>query len=337
MKTEKKVSVVITAHNRKKYLKDAIESILHQDVDHDVSIEIIVVSNFDDPDLTRFMKEKSIINVRTDKDSFGEKLAAGIDLSNGDIICFLDDDDMFHRKKISKVLEIFENNPGMSYLHNDIQTISEDTTFNEKMGESISNNRNGLDVFNLSENKPSVKSGKLTSKRADWYVSCISIRSELAKKYSSILKKIYRSLDKALFLAAVDYGHEIGTTQNKLTLYRKHESVTGIKTSREKFMLAKHQFTMESMENLEFLSSTLSSSNENYRNFHRVFIKKMQANDIIYSMKRKSSIHFALKMISLFIGQGCRECFFIAGILFIHFLSPGRSIDIYMKIQNSGI
>ena len=224
MKTEKKVSVVITAHNRKKYLKDAIESILHQDVDHDVSIEIIVVSNFDDPDLTRFMKEKSIINVRTDKDSFGEKLAAGIDLSNGDIICFLDDDDMFHRKKISKVLEIFENNPGMSYLHNDIQTISEDTTFNEKMGESISNNRNGLDVFNLSENKPSVKSGKLTSKRADWYVSCISIRSELAKKYSSILKKIYRSLDKALFLAAVDYGHEIGTTQNKLTLYRKLES-----------------------------------------------------------------------------------------------------------------
>ncbi len=337
MKAEKKVSVVITAHNRKKYLKDAIESILHQEIKHDVSIEIIIVSNFDDPELSEFMKGKSIRNIITDKDSFGEKLAAGIDSSNGDIICFLDDDDMFHSEKISRVLEIFEKNPGMSYIHNDIQVISEDTKFDINMGTMTDNNKSEMLKFDLSGKNRTIKTGKLTSKRADWYVSCISIRADFAKKYSSVLKKLNRSLDKALFLMAVDYGKEIGITGQKLTLYRKHESVTGIKASREKFIFAKHKFTTESMENLELLSRTLSSSNKNYDLFNQVFMEKMHANDIIYSIKRKGSLSGAFRMFSLFIGHGCRECFFIAGILIFHALSPGRSIDFYMGIQNSGI
>ena len=123
-----KVSVVITAHNRRKYLTDAVKSVLHQ-VNPGVEIEIVVVKNFVDDEIDSFLNNSGAVSIFTDEESFGSKLSLGIDASSGNIICFLDDDDMFNPYKIAIIRKIFDENKGLLFVHNDIQIISEERIY----------------------------------------------------------------------------------------------------------------------------------------------------------------------------------------------------------------
>ena len=50
------ISVIISAYNRKDFIMKAIESALDQDIDKS-KYEIIVIKNFVDKDLDRFLKK----------------------------------------------------------------------------------------------------------------------------------------------------------------------------------------------------------------------------------------------------------------------------------------
>ncbi|MHB1506623.1 MAG: glycosyltransferase family 2 protein [Cuniculiplasma sp.] len=335
MNPENTVSVIITAHDRKKYLKDAINSILGQSLKNEFQVEIIVVKNFQDPDIDAFLSSNSIKTMFTDEKSFGVKLAIGMENASGSFICFMDDDDMFHPEKLSRIYSLFMSDPDLAYIHNGIYTISEDSKYSSLDGIDLHESR--ITIYDLSIKSVISKPGKITSSRADWYVSCISMRKEVAERYSPQIRKIERSLDKALFMASVDYGRKIGVLEIPLTYYRKHQSVTGIVGSVDQFLSSRVKFTDESIENLEKLSTLIKSANPNYAIFHQILIGKMLANNIIYSRGRKGSIGFSLKMLYLFFSKGCKECFYISVILLIHFLSPNSSIRMYMKIQNRGM
>ena len=88
------ISVIIVAYNRKMYVKQAVESVLNQTYDKN-KYEIIVVKNFHDEDIDKFLIANKVNNIFSLNDEYGKQLSIGISNSNGDIICFLDDDDLF--------------------------------------------------------------------------------------------------------------------------------------------------------------------------------------------------------------------------------------------------
>lgn len=119
---EKKVSAVITTHNRLNDLKNAINSVLEQTYKN---IELIVVDDNSDDETKEYMENFAKENynikyIRISKDeSKGGNYARnkGIDLSSGEYIAFLDDDDIWLPTKIEKQVKVIEKNKDIGLVY----------------------------------------------------------------------------------------------------------------------------------------------------------------------------------------------------------------------------
>ncbi|MFZ0890939.1 MAG: glycosyltransferase family 2 protein [Thermoplasmata archaeon] len=113
-----RISVIIIAHQRTEYLLDAIKSVVNQTLPRD-EYEIVVVKDFQLPSIDEYLDQHSIAHVDfpTTTSTAGAMFRAGVERSSGDIVCFLDDDDKFHRQKLSYVVSLFDARPDVGYIH----------------------------------------------------------------------------------------------------------------------------------------------------------------------------------------------------------------------------
>ena len=107
---KKLVSVIIPAYNCTKYIVDAIESALKQDV----PMEIIVINDFSQDDLDSCMKKYSSDDrIRYIKNETNLGVSAtrnrGIFEAKGEYIAFLDADDIWEKNKLKKQLELMNS------------------------------------------------------------------------------------------------------------------------------------------------------------------------------------------------------------------------------------
>ena len=112
-----KVSILIPTHNRKELLKNAVNSAIMQTYP---SIEIIVIDDKSDYDVKIFLKEYlDKIKVIKNSENLGsaETCNVGIKKAKGDFITILNDDDIFHPKKVEKQIKIMENNPEIGLVY----------------------------------------------------------------------------------------------------------------------------------------------------------------------------------------------------------------------------
>ncbi len=188
------ISVIISSYNRVKYLDSAISSVLNQSLDRKY-YEIIVVKNFKDSHIDELIKKNNIKNVYLNEKSLSIKILKGLDIAEGEIISFLDDDDRFSERKLENVYNIFKNNK-INYYHNDSIIVDD-------LDRLIKYRKLGI-----SEN-----------------LSSISIRKSIID--TNILKMVNRGIDLIMFLFALEYGG-ILEDNNKLTTYRLHNSVSHI-------------------------------------------------------------------------------------------------------------
>ncbi len=65
------ISVIVTAYNRKEFLKEALASAVNQDLNRDF-YEIICIKNFKDANIDSYIKENNIINIVEDNRKIGE-------------------------------------------------------------------------------------------------------------------------------------------------------------------------------------------------------------------------------------------------------------------------
>lgn len=112
------ISVIITAHDRREFLKDAITSLVNQTLDKSL-FEVILVKNFDLSEIEALEVKLNLVILNSNDDSLvGDDLMRGITIARGEIITFLDDDDMFSDTKLETVLKIFNDEPSLIYYHN---------------------------------------------------------------------------------------------------------------------------------------------------------------------------------------------------------------------------
>ena len=111
-----KISVVITAYNRREFVKDALKSVLNQKLDRQ-DYEVILVKNFADESIDNFANSNGVKLVFSDETNLGRMCLRGLNNSSGEIVSLLDDDDVFHPYKLSIVLEAMSDQ-AVCFMHN---------------------------------------------------------------------------------------------------------------------------------------------------------------------------------------------------------------------------
>lgn len=185
------ITVLITACDRREFIKGAIDSALSQSLDKE-EYEIIVIKNYEDKSIDKYIRDNDIKYIYSNEESLAGKLIEGIQSSRGKIICFLEDDDLFTEGKLLHVSSLFKKYGDLTYYHNDFMPID--------------------------------KSGNKTAllNKSVWFnMSCISVRRDILELDK--LRKIGYS-ELLLYCEALSFKGKIIKDKFIGTFYRFHSS-----------------------------------------------------------------------------------------------------------------
>ncbi len=217
-----KISVIVNAHNRKQYLAGALKSIAAQSLERE-KYEVIVVKNFDDQESDSFSEENGYRLIRVpDNTIVGYDLFTGISSSSGEVISFLDDDDLFDREKLKIVYDVFQN-PDICYMRNELEYI--DTNGKLVGSRRIPGIRGDR---TLKCQRLGRKAAFLNRVKAGFNLSSISIRRDIldGKILDFLENMLVHSTDTFFLCCALDQNLSIFLTDRKLTKYRVGNSAS---------------------------------------------------------------------------------------------------------------
>ena len=216
--------MIVTAHNRRQFLRDAVESVLAQDVDQS-KYEIVVVKNFPDTDLDHFLDRHGARRILSYDQSPSLKVAEGIRACRGDIVLLLDDDDLFERSKLRVVLREFEAHPRLGFYHNQVSYIGQN-------GDPLAPGHSKVFGF-----RPAGRSRRVLLTNAakdtglaqvafsypDFNSSSLAIRRDLAVDSFPFLTRIEGGPDTFFFFVALLSTYSLLLDNALLTRYRIHD------------------------------------------------------------------------------------------------------------------
>ena len=260
-----RISVIITAYNRKNYLLNAVRSAADQTLSKDL-YEVVVVKSFEDRHIDDYIRRLGFKNVIYDTPRYGERLAAGIEESSGDVLAFLEDDDEFEREKLGEVYRRFSLYKRASYLHDTrkiiyynrpvdasiadplIRSIVE---FHEKI---VPRSDVLLDPFDKSASGIILKyPGILVT------VSLMSVRRECIEGRLALLKNVRISVESFIPTFAGECGL-LYYTRERLTRYRIHDDNLSVPFTREGLIRALMNL-MKAIEDHELVLANSSPGN----------------------------------------------------------------------------
>jgi len=249
------VSVLIANYNNTKYIADCINSLKKQKYRN---IEIIFFDdNSNDTSINEIKKYKKIKIIRNKKKtstySYNQMRAfwEAYKLSKGEIICLMDSDDYFHKKKIEKVVNYFKKNEETKVLF-DYPIL--------KKGKKISKvKKNKKKLFNQWPfNHPT---------------SCLSIKREnFSYIYNSISIKKYPEvwLDFRICLYSKYKLKNINKIDDHLTYYRQH-----VESATSKHTYLSSSWWKRRMQSHNYLIYFLKKEKINFNNNADYYITKI--------------------------------------------------------------
>ena len=212
-----KISVLLTAYDRRDFIAEAFRSVLAQTLNYS-EFEIIIVSNFEyatddfisDLHITKIVSEGTI----------GEFLYKGIVAARNEIIAFLEDDDIWEKNHLEEIQKAFQSDERISYYHNSSLSIN-------KEGQELIPLFQNPQKYSKSWNKvmpPSINEfSKLVSLGVGFNLSSIAVLKFMLMNSLGFLSKITANPDGFLFGVALLSNGLIYQNSNKLTRYRIHK------------------------------------------------------------------------------------------------------------------
>lgn len=208
------LSVVVIAYNRKEFLRDSLESLQKQTLSFK-EYEVILITNFEyDIDAYQNMQISHYLM----EGSAWEFMLKGIGLSNGEIICFLDDDDIFLEDKLKNVVEIFRNNPDIDYYrHNfrevnyNLESLKRNSVKHVKKTKYINSNEFINNLIYLTFNE------------VYFNASTIAIRKQMMNVKENIIFGRDLATDIMLWIFVMLNARAIYIDEKELSLYRIHK------------------------------------------------------------------------------------------------------------------
>ncbi len=123
MKDKLLVSIIINNFNYESFLTEAIDSALNQTYFH---TEVIVVDDGSTDNSQQIIASYGdrIIPVFKENGGHASTFNAGFAVSKGDIICFLDSDDVFLPEKVAEIVDIFIEHPDSGWCFHSLNLVN---------------------------------------------------------------------------------------------------------------------------------------------------------------------------------------------------------------------
>ena len=198
------ISVIIPYFKKKKFIEEAVNSILNQSY---TNIEILIVYDDKDVDDLNYLNEifnlNKKIRIIVNQTNIGAGLSRnkGISLANGKYIGFLDADDYWHQEKVFKQIQFMKEN-NFKASHTSYQIIDE--------------KKNILDVRRARE----FNSYKDIIKSCDIGLSTVIIEKSIINDDIQFVE-LKTKEDFVLWLKILYSGIAIGALDENLTFWRK--------------------------------------------------------------------------------------------------------------------
>jgi glycosyltransferase involved in cell wall biosynthesis len=206
--------VIVTAWNRKGFIKEALQSVVNQSLSRD-EYEVIVVKNFEDVSTDRIIREQGFINAFCNDPKISSMYLTALDKCSGDIVCPLDDDDVFHPRKLEEIKRLFSGMGGLGYCRNSL------IQFQDGSKIPTQNVQGDISTLRVIKNPISYKGSLYLY--PFFNNSSISIRTHIIKRYIHYLEKIEMAVDMFLFAAAYMADSTMMFYPRVLTYMRLHE------------------------------------------------------------------------------------------------------------------
>lgn len=241
------------SHNRRKFLLDAVKSIVNQTLPKKF-YEIIVIKNFDDDQIDSELNEMGINSILVNDKNVGLKVFEALKKARGKIVTFLDYEYKPERLKIIK--ERFDKYPNLVFYHNNFDVINEDGSISLKHKINVESLKLPL-VANKKINLYNIgyfySILDLMWKIGGFNNSCIAVRRQILNCDS--VQQIKLSLDTYLFFRALTSGYDILIDDTKLTNYRVHRTNYSFKA----FDMLAHDYEIIADEIFQVLPSVYRS------------------------------------------------------------------------------
>ncbi|WP_449462583.1 glycosyltransferase family 2 protein [Tardisphaera miroshnichenkoae] len=269
-----RISVIVTAYDRRKYLLGAVKSALNQTLPRDL-YEVIVVKNFRDEFIDSKLSEWGVTNLCSESQGFGAMIYEALQGTGGEVISFLDDDDEFLPGKLQAVYEAFQRD--VDYYHNSQQYVNE-------AGRILWTPKNHSH-FIEGEDKP--KYLRFFAKyNADFNSSSIAVRRDVLERHASYLKKVEAGVDTFYFVASLVNSGALVLDGRPLTRYRFSASqsdrdLTNVRAFAQKRASAALRLLKGYTQMLEIVKGTP------YEDFVRLRIAEARINYAAYDLSRK--------------------------------------------------
>ncbi|WP_133154700.1 glycosyltransferase, partial [Vibrio splendidus] len=226
-----KFSVIVTVYNLEKYIEASLLSIINQTYNN---FEVIVVNDCSTDNslnvINNYSNRVRLVNL---KKNSGVLLAtcAGLKEANGDIICFLDGDDIWESNKLQRLAEIYGSNEYYLVSHDYSHINSEGNAID--IDDSSQELINSISPQNIDEISDILTEGIMVPKGRIWLGSAFSLNTKYFDVNNfldwvnnlSSPTMIYQDWPIAVYALATKKGNvRVGYVQEKLFRYRLHES-----------------------------------------------------------------------------------------------------------------
>jgi len=112
------ISVIIPAYNTARFLGEAIDSVLQQDIE---SLEIIVVDDGSTDNTQAIATSRNVRCIYQENSGVAAAMNTGINACSGDYIASIDADDQWVAKKLQVQLEALKNNPQVDIVFGHVE------------------------------------------------------------------------------------------------------------------------------------------------------------------------------------------------------------------------
>lgn len=203
-----RVSTIIPAYNAARYVGAAIESALAQTYTDN---EIIVVDDGSSDDTPRVLESygSRITFLRQPNAGVSAARNKALSVASGELIAYLDADDMWHPEKLEKQVEFLDAHPRCGIVHTDVDVIDAEgrvvtPAFNRTTGREVPSGRCMMDLL----------------RRSHVQLLTVMARHEAVRAAGGFDERLTGGEDYCQWILISMDGWEVGYLDEPLAMYR---------------------------------------------------------------------------------------------------------------------